>query len=69
MSRLILQTALVAGLALSAASTAWATPAAMVRPAQTTLQTQGIMPVYYTWNHHRYDHRRWDAAHKRWHYY
>lgn len=69
MSRLVLQTMLMAGLVLSTASASLATPAAMARPSQVTLRTAGIMPVYYTWNHHRYDHRRWDAAHKRWHYY
>jgi hypothetical protein len=68
-SRLVLLAMLMAGFVLSPAFAAPATQAAMAQPSQMTLRTPNIVPVYYTWNHHRYDHRSWDAAHKRWHYY
>jgi len=32
-------------------------------------QSTQVQPAYYVWNHHRYAHRSWDKAHRRWHYY
>ena len=69
MSRLVLQTMLTAGLLVSASAAGFAAPAPIARVPLMAAQTPNVMPVYYTWNHHRYDHRHWDAAHKRWHYY
>jgi hypothetical protein len=60
---------LTAGLLVSTAAAGFAAPAAIARVPQTAVYTSNVTPVYYTWNHHRYDHRRWDAGHKRWNYY
>jgi hypothetical protein len=68
-ARLVLRTLLTAGLVLGTATAAFAAPAAIARAPQAVGQASRITPVYYVWNHHHYDHRSWDAAHKRWRYY
>ena len=67
MSRLVLPVTVAGVVLLMASATSFAATTARFVPgvvAQTAVQ-----PVYYYWNHHRYNHRAWDKKHKRWHYY
>jgi hypothetical protein len=68
-SRCVLLIMLTAGLLLSTSAAGFANPAANLRVPQMAVHTSNVTPVYYVWNHHHYDHRRWDATHKRWNYY
>lgn len=60
---------LTAGLLVSTSVAGFAAPAAIARVPLMAAHTSSVTPAYYTYNHHRYDHRHWDASHKRWHYY
>lgn len=69
MSRLMLRTMLTTGLLLGTATAGFAAPVPMANAPRIPTLSSNVQPVYYVWNHHRYVHRRWDKAHRRWNYY
>jgi hypothetical protein len=69
MSQLILRTMVATGIFLGAATASFAAPVPLPLALNAASQAGNVQTVYYMYNHHRYYHRHWDAAHKRWHYY
>jgi membrane protein YdbS with pleckstrin-like domain len=67
MYRLMLPVMVAAAVLLTGPATSFA--AAAVRSVPGAVAQTAVQPVYYMYNHHRYEHRSWDKAHKRWHYY
>jgi len=67
MSRCILPMILAGVVLLTGSATSFA--ASVVRFVPGAAAQSAVQPAYYVWNHHHYNHRSWDRAHKRWHYY
>jgi hypothetical protein len=65
----ILRTATIAGVIIGASTMASASPARPLLSRDAASQTEQIERVYYTYNHHHYNHRSWDKKHNHWRYY
>ena len=69
MQTIILRTLAVAALTVGLSTIAAASPAAPLISLDTAVQNSQVQQVYYTYNHHRYNHRAWDKGRRRWRYY
>jgi hypothetical protein len=69
MQKFILGTLTVCGLLIALSAIAHASPATRLLDRDAAMQTTGVQPVDYFWNHRRYQHRAWDRRNRRWRYY
>jgi hypothetical protein len=59
----------IAGLIVGTSAITFASPATQLLGRDVAVSTHRVEPVYYYWNHHRYQHRSWDKRRRRWRYY
>jgi hypothetical protein len=69
MQTIILRTFVVAGLTVGLSTIGVASPTIPLVNPDIALRNSQVQQAYYTYNHHRYQHRAWDKRRKRWRYY